>query len=317
MLPLRRASLRSRGAFTLIELLVVIAIIAILIGLLLPAIQKVREAAARAQCQNNFKQMAVGIHNYHDSLGAFPVGGVTDGNCCGTLSGTNWAIEILPYIEQQNLYRLYNQTLKNEDAAQTAFRQTFVKTYNCPTDTNAGKLQQPASGPGSGGNWMGSSYRAMSGRGYGPNGESWWFDDAGSGQNLPQQQRGMIHSTSKLYNLSAEKFASVSDGTSNTVMLGEYATRTTTRRTSFWAYTYTSFNQSSAVAQSRTFLPDYDKCVAQGDSNPCKRGWGSFHGNGMNVAMGDGSVRFIRQTINMNLWVSYATVAGGEVINDN
>jgi prepilin-type processing-associated H-X9-DG protein len=282
--------------------------------MLLPAVQKVREAAARAQCQNNLKQMAIAIHSYHDANGAFPVGGVTNGPCCSSPSGTNWAIEILPYIEQQMLYRLYDQTRTNEDNAQIPFRQTIVKTYNCPSDINAATLQRPDSGTGNAQDWRTSTYRAMSGRGYGPNGESWWFDDPTSGANLPIQQRGMLHGTAMTGNLKAEKFANVIDGTSNTVMLGEYATRTRPRRTSFWAYTYTSYNQSSAVPQSRTFNPDYNACAALGDSNPCKRAWGSFHPGGMNVAMGDGSGRFIRQTIDMNLWVAVASIAGGEVV---
>ena len=124
----------------------------------------------------------------------------------------------------------------------------------------------------------------------------------------------MIHGTSAAYGLTAETFAGVTDGTSNTVMIAEYATRTEPRRASFWAYTYTSYSQSSAVAQTRTFLPDYSACVALGDSNPCKRGWGSFHTGGMNAVHADGSVRFIKQTIDMNQWVSMATIAGGEVI---
>src|SRR5436305_12150787 len=105
------ATRHARSGFTLIELLVVIAIIAVLIGLLVPAVQKVREAAGRAQCSNNLRQLVIGLHNYHDTLSAFPPAKWTE-----PISGAKhaWPILIMPYIEQDNLYHLYTFT-KNWD----------------------------------------------------------------------------------------------------------------------------------------------------------------------------------------------------------
>src|SRR5262249_45408954 len=145
------------------------------------------------------------------------------------------------------------------------------------------------------------SYRAMEGR---TDGLAWF--DAEDGRVFSLSWRGVLHSMSdprspgpfpRDYTAApyrTERIADITKGTSNTLMVGEYATRTHPRRTTFWAYTYTSYNQSAAVPpQSRQLLADFDRCVdigGQGDSNPCKRAWGSFHPGVVNFVFADGSV---------------------------
>src|SRR5437879_939728 len=127
----------KRRGFTLIELLVVIAIVAILIALLLPAVQKVREAAARTQCQNNLKQFGLALHSHHDAKNGMPPGKDSNG-----FSGFAY---LLPYVEQDNLYRQINFTVKENNAANNAPRGTVVKIFLCPSDPVAAA---PAGGAG-------------------------------------------------------------------------------------------------------------------------------------------------------------------------
>jgi len=329
-LPLRAQALR-RG-FTLVELLVVIAIIGVLVALLLPAVQAARESARRMNCMNNLKQHGIALHNFHDANGTFPPGGITNGACCATQSGPTWTIFILPYVEQQALYDRYDQTQANEHANNAFVRTAFVKTYSCPDDMLIKKTMVPASGPGQTANlqYMTGSYRAMAGVTDGLG----WFD-AECGRIYPIAQRGVLHSSSDPkyptpfpngYSpppYSKERIANITDGTSNTLMVGEYYTgpKSTPNRTTFWAYTYTSFNQSEVVLppQSRMLFADYDKCVNScpscvGTSNPCKRGWGSFHPNVINFVMADGSIRNISTNVDMLQFAAMATIENGEMV---
>jgi prepilin-type N-terminal cleavage/methylation domain-containing protein/prepilin-type processing-associated H-X9-DG protein len=332
-----------RQGFTLIELLVVIAIIAILIGLLVPAVQKVREAAARAQCSNNLKQIGLALHAHHDTRKSLPPGGMQSGYN-GTPCYTNWAIEILPYIEQGNLYQQYNQLQFNTFAANNAVGKNRVPVYECPSDPLVGMLENPASGPGNGQQWMHGSYRANSGRGSSNNAQTAWdtFEpDLWPANTLNQSFKGPLHGTATAYNGipaltyvepntkqpisqmgGPEKFTNIIDGTSNTIMAGELVFTDVTRRATFWAYTYASYNQSSFLTESRILGTSYNKCWkpdgvhdgGAGADNPCKRGWGSMHtGGGMNILMCDGSVRWLSFNVDINLLAAMATIAGGEV----
>ena len=128
----------QRGGFTLIELLVVIAIIAVLIGLLLPAVQKVREAAARSSCQNNLKQISLAVHNYHDANGLFPVNSlITDQQNNWVSPNWSWLARILPYVEQEPLYRNVFGLLRDfgvaELASMVAPRILVIETTPGPT----------------------------------------------------------------------------------------------------------------------------------------------------------------------------------------
>jgi len=355
----RDRSPRPRTAFTLIELLVVIAIIAILIGLLLPAVQKVREAAARLQCSNNLKQMGLAMHNHHDVRKAFPPGGVQTG-VNGTACFTNWAIEILPFIEQDNLYKQYNQLQVNTSATNLKVGQQRVPTYECPSDQFAGTLEKPASGPGSGQLWMHGSYRANSGRAndvtpvFGGNPPFRGFWDTYEpyfwpGGVMNRSYRGPLHGTATAYNGVAapvytepqtkqsiaqmggpEKIASISDGLSNTILAGELTLLKTIihdgtgiNRGTFWGYTYASYNQSSFSILPQTYTTDWEACWLTDvglpyTDQPCKRAWGSNHaGNGLNIAMCDGSVRFLSYNSDIRVIVGMSTIAGGEVANLN
>jgi prepilin-type N-terminal cleavage/methylation domain-containing protein len=325
-----------KTGFTLVELLVVIAIIGILIALLLPAVQQAREAAKRSQCKNNLKQIGLALHNYHDTFKCFPPGKLnspTPGQTWPTFAGphyTNWAIAILPYVEQGALYEMYDQNETNTSAANQAVNQTHVDVYNCPSDVELDTLGVPASGPAQY-PYAYSSYRCMCGRSGGhinvvPEG-GWW--DGYEYQNITNKGwRGVLHVVGpgldpNYGGLDVESFSTVKDGTSHTLAVGEFhrpvkGTQKIARRGTFWAYSYTSYNASDACPYGSTLLAnDWAKCrdgVPGRNDNFCKRGWGSYHAGVINFVMVDGAVMSIPVTIDINLFCDMASIMGDETV---
>jgi prepilin-type N-terminal cleavage/methylation domain-containing protein/prepilin-type processing-associated H-X9-DG protein len=288
-----------RGGFTLIELLVVIAIIAILIGLLLPAVQKVREAAARTKCQNNLKQIGLGLHNYHSAYEKFPAGwknirNPPPANTVNQAEGAwSWSAELLPYIEQDNLYRRLNPqgrtfraTFQNDPAA----LQTPVSTFMCPSDTMAPLNEN----------------RRFSQMGPLPSGFTLPIAIAisnypGNGGN--NGDTGLFQADKQL------NIAGISDGTSNTLAVGERASRVGPSGGQFatlWAgiselAAETAGGQSGCRGYTYYRMPDGE--TSTGVISP-KDAFSSNHTNGANFVLCDGSVRFISNSIN---WTDAST----------
>jgi prepilin-type N-terminal cleavage/methylation domain-containing protein/prepilin-type processing-associated H-X9-DG protein len=306
---------RSPHGFTLIELLVVIAIIAILIGLLLPAVQKVREAAARAQCQNNLKQLGLAVQNCNDTYQKLPplAGWFNATNTPLAKSGFGTVlVHLLPFLEQQNLY---NGSLSSYSGVQAyapsqvaAVYSTPVKVFQCPSDPSmSGGYPQGMTEAGSSyaGNFLafGTVTNLLTGSGY-----NWW-----AANKIP---------------------ASFPDGTSNTIMFTEkyarceYPPLKQTGGGNMWAYSSNAAHQSwLPVVQAPDFLKYNSQCYGPQPGNLFQLQPRSFvggtcdfsrastgHTGGINVGMGDGSVRMVNQGISYLTWWEAFTPNGGEVL---
>ena len=317
-----------RSGFTLIELLVVIAIIAVLIALLLPAVQAAREAARRAQCVNNLKQIGLALHNYHDVNGALPLGRTLQS---GTFQPFSQQARILQYIEQGTIFNAMNFSFSSEDPSNATAAATTVKTFLCPSDA-------PGSIPTG---WAGLNYRANEGTSV-----VMWYgadDTAGVNTNMPAPN-GLFFSSTQV------RLADIIDGTSNTAafsehVIGDFNNNVATEISdTFKPGTYPA-NADQAVAQCRAI--DYTNLTYQGYSNvgaPWIYGYhsttsywhsgppnsrscmfppsrimttaNSRHPEGVNAVLADGSVRFIKASVNINAWRALGTRNGGEAISD-
>jgi prepilin-type N-terminal cleavage/methylation domain-containing protein/prepilin-type processing-associated H-X9-DG protein len=336
----------QRRGFTLIELLVVIAIIAILIGLLLPAVQKVREAAARMQCSNNLKQLGLAVMNYEGAYGKFPTGGEgtnfnlsppgtgfdnsrsSDANAMPSAPAA-WPTQfmhstqtyLLPYIEQGNIYANIDQTRVYNDATASAnhiaaFKNT-IKPFVCP------------SWPGPSADTAGFGYIHYSATVYTD------IDPVTGSRNKPTRRNGALHA-------GGSRLADLTDGTSNTIMLAEDAGRTeqtlapyndptgdstfgnSLRKFWRWAEQDNGFGVSGFTTGTGNVAINNNKTPTGGPSTCLWNNSGSncgpndeifsFHTGGAQVVFGDGHVQFLRDSLNPVQLRFLVTAAEGEVV---
>jgi prepilin-type N-terminal cleavage/methylation domain-containing protein/prepilin-type processing-associated H-X9-DG protein len=314
-----RLSRRHRG-FTLIELLVVISIIAILIGLLLPAVQKVREAAARMKCANNAKQLGLGVHLYHDAFtklppgaqGTVPANPVVSGGPT-TVAGTSWLVLILQQVEQGNLYNTYSFSYPyTSNYAVGSFQ---VPLHVCPSGA------KQVSGNGSevynGVPNFTTHYYGIMGPGSGTvnpmTGTAYPVSNAGTNgaYSAPPNAGMMVHYDMGLSIRGVVTLSDVTDGTSNTLMIGERSQNEPPGTNSYRSWIRGDSGGSGAT---KNIASPLNSSYYTG-SNFNDISMGSNHIGGANFCMGDGSVRFITQLVDLPTLVALSSINGKEVVS--
>jgi prepilin-type N-terminal cleavage/methylation domain-containing protein/prepilin-type processing-associated H-X9-DG protein len=371
---MRQPRARNAAGFTLIELLVVIAIIAVLIGLLLPAIQKVREAANRSTCLNNLKQMAMAALNYESAHGALPFNAITKNNnqypfipyaqgtvpTPGSTSGTqgrcSGLVPLLPYLEQNPIASVYVFNVDWSDPLNVNVLTIAFKTFRCPSSPNQDVMVPayattyiapgnnafaPPNAPGSGTNILGGkvypTQKAMStgwSSDYAPLCQVKTTKDANGaeiGAANPLLQGvypGIAPSKGAMRQNGPTRILEITDGTSTTTLYSEAAGRekqyfadrigvaydTTSITGPIWADSDNRLTVTGTDATGRGGIGT-GPCVM--NCNNLQGDIYSFHIGGANVAFADGSVRFVRETVNIVTLAALVTKSSGETIDSN
>jgi len=331
---------RERGAFTLIELLVVIAIIAVLIGLLLPAIQKVRDAAAQTSCKNNLKQIGIALHAFNDEKGHFPVGEFDDDN-----ANWSWTVDLLPYIEQAGAYKdlvadtanfwrppnfgdgpngLNCDTLGNAHdtniVAGGGVASRIMKTFDCPSTPYA---KNYSSGDGRTNGLARSSYCGNAGAAV-----AYLANNGGSFCCACANLKGTAMNGVFLFandndRTWAVSLTQISDGTSNTVAVGEVGissnvTATKNNDGSFptWAGGNKGRGCGDFLGLGNTFrFMDTGYNLNLRTGNNSNLSFGSNHSGGANFLFCDDSVRFVANEVDISVYTAIGTRSGGEPVS--
>ena len=327
----------QRRGFTLIELLVVIAIIAVLIGLLLPAVQKVREASARAQCANNLKQLALACHDYADIQGSLPRNGselfpgTSHGppegtGCCGT-GGPHWSwiARILPQIEQENLFLTAGipEGNMNASASVLSVLATPLKALTCPSDTTQPRTRTTSADL-SGTLVAVTSYKGVAGANWGadfyPNDSS--FNTTYRNPTAPAIGAPALSSYNGLergdgifwrgdIRYGNLRFTDITDGTSNTFMIGEDVPELILWNA--WSYSNGATGTCAIPPNTGVSIPTGGGIgTADAGNWPDRYSFRSRHPGGLQFALADGSVRYVPETVPQQIYEAMATIRGGE-----
>ncbi len=317
-------------AFTLVELLVVITIIGILIALLLPAVQAAREAARRTQCANNFKQVGLALHNYHDAKECFPPGEIewaNDSGECGPhpsnpswYFGFGWGTHILPHLEQQAVYDRFDfsnfawyYAHQPGGGHNGSVGRTRIAVYLCPSDPQGGECIRISSADlPSDCDQEKAGIRQTNMAGVIDTQHRFCYLTSGNNQvtkHLGLRRDTMQMADGIMANMQPCHIRDISDGTSNTLMIGEV--------TGGGPGTYTGSCWAHLALTDTAGGINGPGTVPGGGSgaNYFSSGFSSFHPGGCHFLMADGSVQFLSQNINQHVLVALTTRAGGEVMS--